>query len=628
MSLTERQRVSVMLAAATLIPMGVLAWLGAHVIQQDRHAEGLRAAESLEVAAGRLALGVDRRLADIEETLARGEGVRLTPSGIGRGPDFSPLYQPASFVAFTEDLSSREIFEAAEALEYQRNDPGAAASAYRRLASANHPPAVRAAALVRLGGLLRNRGDRPGALQAYGDLERLGSVAMDGAPAALQARQSRARLYQQAGMREELRREAADLARTLHAGGWPINRATFDNYTNLLDAWGASRAPAEAVALTEAAIEMWEEWREGKLPARGRRVLPIEGARILSVWTGGPAEPVVWLGMPDQLLRMLAPLVEAEHLTAAVYDADSQPLIPDANSAASDGLTLAPEETRLPFILKVAPGAAFDGGANRTGRAVLIAGLALAFVVMAAAAYGLYRVTTREMALARQQSDFVSAVSHEFRTPLTSMRHLMDLLTSRGVVSEERKAYYYELIAHETERLHRMVESLLSFGRIEVGAYAWRLEPEDAGELARSLVQEFRREPQAVGREVTCDIDEPLAPIRADREAISRALWNLLENAAKYSEPGTPIRVFGRQQGDSLLLGVVDLGAGIPPEEREKVFQKFVRGADAKRAGIRGIGIGLALVQRIVEAHGGSVRLESEPGRGSTFTLVLPCHES
>jgi signal transduction histidine kinase len=257
-------------------------------------------------------------------------------------------------------------------------------------------------------------------------------------------------------------------------------------------------------------------------------------------------------------------------------------------------------------------------------RAVLIGGLLLAFLLIIAAVYGLYRTTTRELMLARLQSDFVSAVSHEFRTPLTSMRHLTELLTSRGVTSEERKAHYYELLTHETERLHRMVESLLSFGRIEAGAYAWRLERIDAGELVRGLLEEFRGEPLAAGREIVCNIEEPLAPIHADREALSRALWNLLENAAKYSEPGSPIRAFARTRQGLVLLGVEDAGEGIPSSEREKIFEKFTRGADAKRAGIRGVGIGLALVRRIVEAHNGRVQLDSVPGKGSTFTILLP----
>lgn len=346
---------------------------------------------------------------------------------------------------------------------------------------------------------------------------------------------------------------------------------------------------------------------------------------MLAVWAGGPDRPTVWLATPNQIEASFGPLWTAQHLAVSLADNEGQPVLGERPAAGmAGGLSLTTADTRLPFILGVRSVDAMDDAADRMRRIVLVSGLAIAFLLMLAAAYGLYRTTTRELMLAREQSDFVSAVSHEFRTPLTSMWHLTDLLVSRGVTSEERKAQYYQLLAHETERLHRMVESLLSFGRIEVGAYAWRLESANASQLLAGIVEEFRREPLADGRQIVCEIEEALPPIRADREALSRALWNLLENAGKYSEPGTPIRVFARRDGDSVLLGVGDRGAGIPPGERERIFQKFVRGSEAKRAGIRGVGIGLALVQRIVEAHGGSVRLESESGRGSTFTIVLP----
>jgi signal transduction histidine kinase len=254
-------------------------------------------------------------------------------------------------------------------------------------------------------------------------------------------------------------------------------------------------------------------------------------------------------------------------------------------------------------------------------------GLALAVVAILAAAGGLYRTTQRELTLARQQSDFVSAVSHEFRTPLTSMRHLTDLLRSRPV-SEARRVEYYELLGHETERLHRMVEGLLSFGRIEAGAYAWKLERVDPADFVRSLLEDFRREPQAEGREVTCEIESGVPAVRADREALSRAVWNLLENAAKYSSDQSPIHVSARRQGNFVWMSVVDEGVGIPTAEQQKIFEKFVRGRGAQGGGVRGVGIGLALVKGIVEAHGGSVRLDSAPGKGSTFTLVIPCLES
>jgi signal transduction histidine kinase len=123
---------------------------------------------------------------------------------------------------------------------------------------------------------------------------------------------------------------------------------------------------------------------------------------------------------------------------------------------------------------------------------------------------------------------------------------------------------------------------------------------------------------------VTLEIDDALPAVAADAEALTRALWNLLDNAAKYSSKGTPVRVSVRRADQQVLVDVADHGIGIARADRDRIFQKFVRGAEAGRTAARGLGIGLALVKQIVEAHGGTVRVASEPGQGSTFTLALP----
>lgn len=611
-----------LLAAATLIPIGALSWLGIRTLQQDRELERQRRRERLEVAAGRLALDIERRLRDIEGQLANGAGIHFLPTGLDSSKDLPILYQPTEFSV--AQAVSTPLLAAAEIEEFQRRDLTAATATYRRLAASRNP-AGRAAALVGLGRVLRQRADYQGALQVYADLERLGMVVVAGQPAALVARQSRCKILEDAGDGERLRTEAADLARELNSGGWAIDRATFDLYRDMLARWNGPAPSSEAVGRTEAALELWRAWRRGDLVPRGRRFVRQKVGPVLALWVGGPERPIVWIATAVEIEASWRPLWEAQSLAVALSDTEGQPIF---GMPRTGGVSLTPGDTRLPFILSVSPLATPAEETDRMRRAILIGGLLIAFALMLAAAYGLYRATTRELVLARQQSDFVSAVSHEFRTPLTSMRHLTELLVSRTITNEERKAYYYELLAQETVRLHRMVESLLSFGRIDVGAYAWRLEPADVNEIVSDIVEEFRRESFAQGRHVVCEIEEGLPPIRADREALSRALWNLLENAGKYSDPGSPIRVFARRRRDSVLVGVGDEGVGIPSEEQQRIFQKFVRGADAKRAGTRGVGIGLALVKRIVEAHGGSVQLESEPGRGSTFTLVLPCPES
>ena len=620
MSWSHPRRIVWLLAAATVIPIGVLSALGARVVQQDRASEIQRRREALEVAGLRLALDIDRQLQTVESRLARGDGIRFSQTGLTSSTDLPILYQPA---ATAEPGSPTPAsFREAEVLEHQRGDLVAADSAYRALVGSTDP-GFRGAALLGLGRVLRKRGDRTRSLEAYADLENLGLVTVAEQPAALVARLARARIFEEAGDGTRLRQAAIDLGLVLGKGGWPIDKPTFEVYRELVERGGGA-LPAGAAARTEAGLRLWRSWRANELPASGRRILHDAGIAVLAIWAGGPTQPVAWFTTSTELGAEVDALAKPDGIQAAGRDLEGRPLF---GRGRDGGTSLMPRDTRLPFVLDVSSVNAMPGDAG-SRRAVLVGGLSVAFLLMLAAAFGLYRATTRELELARQQADFVSAVSHEFRTPLTSMRHLTDLLATRDVQSEERRQHYYQLLAHETERLSRMVESLLSFGRMEAGAYAWRLEAIDVAGLLDAVIAEFRDHRSAASRDITVEIEPGLPAILADAEALSRAVWNLMENAAKYSPGDAPIRAFARRSGRSIRVGVGDRGIGIPPEEREHIFRKFGRGEAATRRGIRGVGIGLTLVKRIVEAHGGSIEIESESGQGSTFTLVIPCHES
>jgi two-component system, OmpR family, phosphate regulon sensor histidine kinase PhoR len=250
-----------------------------------------------------------------------------------------------------------------------------------------------------------------------------------------------------------------------------------------------------------------------------------------------------------------------------------------------------------------------------------------------AATYFAGRTLSRELAAATLQSDFVSAVSHEFRTPLTSMTQFTEMLVEDDTLPPDERRACYEAQERATRRLARLVESLLDFGRMEAGARPYRREPLDAGELAETVVEEFRQESGSRGFTIACTVPRRPVPIDGDREALAQAAWNLLDNAVKYSGDSRSIRVEVGAE-DPVAIRVSDRGLGITPGEQRRIFKKFARGSNAVAAGIKGTGIGLAMVRHIVDAHGGRVTVESRPGEGSTFTIELPagrmnpCRES
>ena len=171
--------------------------------------------------------------------------------------------------------------------------------------------------------------------------------------------------------------------------------------------------------------------------------------------------------------------------------------------------------------------------------------------------------------------------------------------------------------------MHRLVEALLNFARLEAGRYRYRFEGADLGRLTAEVVEEFRRESVAKGFSVEVDAAAGLECV-IDRETLTLAIWNLLENAVKYSGECRTVRVAVVRRGDRGAISVRDGGLGIAPRERKAIFEKFVRGDSARASDTRGTGLGLALVRRIVEGHGGGVEVESELGKGSTFTILLP----
>ena len=234
------------------------------------------------------------------------------------------------------------------------------------------------------------------------------------------------------------------------------------------------------------------------------------------------------------------------------------------------------------------------------------------------------RSVTRELELARMKSDFVSTISHEFKSPLTSIRQLAEMLQRGRAPSHERRQQYYDVLLEQSERLTLLIDNILDFSRMEEGRKQFEFETVDMGALVQEIASAFQQRVAHGGFTVQAEVAGPLRAIQVDRSAITQVINNLIDNAVKYSAESRKVnvKVFGDDQ--YLTVAVEDFGIGIRKEELDQVFDRFYRGGDELTRTVRGTGLGLTLVKQIVEAHKGAMQVESEPGKGSTFSIRLP----
>jgi len=217
---------------------------------------------------------------------------------------------------------------------------------------------------------------------------------------------------------------------------------------------------------------------------------------------------------------------------------------------------------------------------------------------------------------------FSSALAHELRTPLAALRGEIELALGRLGTSDANRDHLASQI-EEIDRLKRLIEQILTLARAEAGQIPLTFAPLDAGELAESLVDQLEPVAQARGIALTCERVAG-AIVRADGEWLRRLLINLLDNALKFTNEGGRVWVRVAPADDRVTIAVSDTGVGIAPADRPHVFERFFRADPSRTSSTEGTGLGLSLVQWIVERHGGSITVESELGVGTTFTVSLP----
>jgi len=618
-----------------LVLGGALGWLGWKLVKQDRALEGQRMQERLELAVDHMAAALQQSLTDLESYLSfvPSPGAKEPPDGVmvlqvtkrtvNAFPPGCLLYYP---VIPDGEEPPAATFVAGETLEYQRNDPAKAAEVFRGLAR-SPDPGVHAGALLRLGRNLRKTGRHEEALQAYGELAQLGRTTVLGLPAELMAREARGTVLEAIGKREELRKEASLMHSALWGGRWSLLRPAWEFHVEEAQRWlGATplmEREQNALVFSSAAESIHGQWI-AEPESKGRRILKIEGRPVLISWAGTLDRLAAVLAGPGYLGSKWTEALQSRRVQGALIDADGQVMIGSFNKSGPLAVRTV-VATGLPGTLHATsadPGADEAGGAGR--RRLLLSGFAVLALVLLVGSFFIVRSIDRERAVAKLQSEFVSAVSHEFRTPLTSLRQLSEMLSKGRVPTEDLRQKSYDILSRESERLQRLVESLLDFGRIEARAFRYHYEHLDPVTLVGDLVAEFQEQAAAQGYRVELELAGEYPLIHADREALGLALRNLLDNAVKYSPDCRTVWVEMARERSRLAIRVRDQGMGIPASEQKEIFKRFVRGTGSRAANIQGTGIGLAMARHIIEAHDGEIRLESEPGRGSTFIILLP----
>jgi signal transduction histidine kinase len=233
----------------------------------------------------------------------------------------------------------------------------------------------------------------------------------------------------------------------------------------------------------------------------------------------------------------------------------------------------------------------------------------------------------RQLRLARQKTDFVSNVSHELKTPLTSIRMFSELLAEGRVKDPGKQRSYLGIITAETARLTRLINNVLDFARIERGEKKYTFQRCDLAEVVRETADTYRPNLEANGFQFECDLPSSAVLVNGDRDALAQVVVNLLSNAEKYSDSHKEIAVRLLQQDRPLPyveVKVLDRGLGVPAACAEKIFEQFYRAHDSLSSGIQGSGLGLTLARQIARAHGGDVVYEPREGGGSCFSLRLP----
>jgi signal transduction histidine kinase len=609
-----------LLLAAILIPTAVVILLVFRIARQERELGERRASDVRREALAQLRRELTARL----QALRLEEVNRLIGESGTRLPPDSPIVLVAQMaqdnmvlpwegraVSSPPSVEFLRYQQRGESLEFQRHDASGAVASYQRALAAARTPSENCTARVSLArGYLKDGMTSEAETVDRETLARCSDlVDADGVPIAVYAAE---RLLD--GGRDQMS-VAEYVAHAVNRRKWPS-----PNETRALDAL-LRRMPSAVAAepLGRLALRIHDAEQVIALA----KDLQAHPDRLQRAARTAPGD-LPWMGYGDEpwLVTLVSPTSFAAPVVMAVSSRRSVPA----------GVTLhaAPAPAAVPIgdgflnLYVQWPDGHFVDQAARPAAVVYGALLCVMLGAVVLSAYFLLRDVHRESDTALMRSSFVASVSHELKTPLTSIRaHAETLLLGRAG-NAETTAEYLRTIMSESERLERLVQSVLEFSRIEQGRKTYRMRDTRLEDVARAAAHTMEYPLAQLGFTLTIVSDGTAPTFSGDPEALTQAVLNLLSNAMKYSGGARHIEMRIGTRDREAFVDVVDHGIGIPKDDQSRIFERFHRVQSAETAGIAGAGLGLALALHAVEAHRGRIAVVSDVGHGSTFSMCIP----
>jgi len=619
------------------------------------------------------------QLADVARKIKESENLAAEIFYVGRYgrvsfPAFNLLYSLNNESAFSYKSSLKiednPLFRSAETAEYKTRNFSLAISNYRQLMRSTSDRTSRALLLNRIARCYKLSRNPGGAIRTYKQIVRdyQDESSSDGIPFVLIALYQMGTVYSDSDNDRESIKTQLELFSALLEPRWEISLAQFKFYLKeVKDKLDSLRQRLDMENIEGDIASRWAELeqienekleRMGTIETIAQKMASISvtdkseaedlsgtffhfsqktgNKLILISYTYPDSQSLFGFSLDNQYLKnemlpsILAKLSLKEGFIIQIADEEDKLMAGDEILEQESPIPQLSysrdfEQNFLPWTVKIYQ--AFPSEAERhfsLRRNIYVLSVVVVIVAILFGGVMAIRGTAKELRLAKLKSEFVSTVSHEFRTPLTSIRYLAELLQRGRVKEESKKQQYYESITHESERLSRLIENILDFSKIEAGMKEYEFEETDVAEMCRDVVSRFQEQVTPQEFTIESEIAEELPNIFADKEALPRALFNLLDNAVKYSGDSRKIQFRAWTDQNRIFLKVEDEGIGIGKDDQDRVFEKFYRSGDIQNSTIKGSGIGLTLVSHIAKAHSGEVILESGLGKGTEVTIQLP----